>query len=223
MSIPSSHSSITHSIYQVLRADLLKGRYAPDDKLKIADLGDALCVSSGVIREALSRLSAEGLVVAEPQRGFRVAPVSASEFVDLASARIELEGICLRKAIELGNVEWESRIMFALHRLKRLSTIGPAESEDVLAATDAHSDFHRALIDACGSDWLLRARDLLFTHSERYRWLSLLHANRERDLNSEHEELANAVVERRTELACELLGAHLNRTVDYLLSTDFLR
>ena len=57
-----------------MRADLLACRIPPGSRLKIQDLCDRFSVSLGAIREALSRLTSDGLVVSEPQRGFRAAP-----------------------------------------------------------------------------------------------------------------------------------------------------
>ena len=51
------------------------------------------------VREALSRLWAEGLVVAEPQRGFHVSPVSLEHLTDLTLTRMEIEGLCLSRSI----------------------------------------------------------------------------------------------------------------------------
>ena len=62
-------ANLTQAAYEGLRADLLACRIPPGKKLKIQELCDRLSVSLGAIREALSRLTSEGLVVAEPQRG----------------------------------------------------------------------------------------------------------------------------------------------------------
>lgn len=51
------------------------------------------------VREALSRLSAEGLVVGEAQRGFPVSPVSAEDWIDPTPARLDIEGLALRCSI----------------------------------------------------------------------------------------------------------------------------
>ncbi|MFX6118532.1 hypothetical protein ABTE85_19950, partial [Acinetobacter baumannii] len=64
-------------------------------------------------------MTAEGLVVAEAQRGFNVAPVSQDDLIDLTSTRIELELACLKRALEQGDVEWETGIVAAYHRLSR--------------------------------------------------------------------------------------------------------
>src|SRR6202040_4309014 len=102
-----SSSSLTQGAYEALRGDLLACRILPGRKLKIQELCTRFSVSLGAIREALSRLTSEGLVVAEPQRGFRAAPISASDLVDLTMVRVEIDSLCLRRAIACGDVDWE--------------------------------------------------------------------------------------------------------------------
>ena len=111
--------NLTQGAYEDLRADLLSCRIAPGSRLKVQELCDRLSVSLGAIREALSRLTSEGLVVAEPQRGFRAAPISAEDLLDLTKTRIQIETLCIRRAIEVGDVAWESQLVAALHRLSR--------------------------------------------------------------------------------------------------------
>ena len=61
--------NLTQSAYELLRADILSCRLPPGSKLKIQELCTRYAVGLGAIREALSRLTSEGLVIAEPQRG----------------------------------------------------------------------------------------------------------------------------------------------------------
>jgi hypothetical protein len=88
--------SMTQDVYERLRADILACRITPGSKLRINELCLSLGgVSLGAVREALSRLVADELVMSEPQRGFTVSPVSARDLEDLTAARIEVEGWCL--------------------------------------------------------------------------------------------------------------------------------
>src|SRR6201999_1825607 len=84
----SKESNLTQLAHDRLRADLLACRLKPGERLIINQLCQYLDVSLGAVREALSRLSSEGLVIAEPQRGFRVAPISAEDLKDLTAARL---------------------------------------------------------------------------------------------------------------------------------------
>src|SRR3974390_224828 len=107
-------TSLTQTAYERLRGDLLACRLEPGARLRMGDLCRSLEVSLSAVREALSRLPAEGLVVAEPQRGFRAAPISADELRDLTSVRLEIEALCVRGAIARGDLSWEAQLVAAL-------------------------------------------------------------------------------------------------------------
>jgi DNA-binding GntR family transcriptional regulator len=210
---PLRDTNLTEAAYVALRSDLLACRLPPGVKLNIAELSGQLSVSLGAVREALSRLTAEGLVIAEMNRGFRSAPVSETELLDLTSTRVEMEAGCLRRAILAGGVEWESRIVAAHHRVTRTPERAPGDEQrisDEWAA--AHKEFHEALVSACDSPWRLRLRSLLYDQTERYRRLSAPASARERNLASEHLALMEAVLARNEPVAVALIASHLNVT-----------
>ncbi|CCD90518.1 putative transcriptional regulatory protein, GntR family [Bradyrhizobium sp. ORS 375] len=205
--------SATQAVYELLRANLLAGLYRPEEKLKISELGAAFAVSTGAIREALARLTAEGLVTALPQRGFRVAPVSAADLRDLTDMRIEIETKCLRRAIENGDIGWETAVVAAHHRMAA-TPIAAADGSFSPAWTIAHGEFHAALAQACGSVWMMRVRDLLFVHNERYLDLARKTDRGNRDVAREHRELMEAALARDAERAVTIMTAHLAKTRD---------
>lgn len=210
--------NLTQAAYEGLRADLLACRILPGSRLKIQDLCDRFSVSLGAIREALSRLTSEELVVAEPQRGFSAAPISLADLRDLTMVRIEIESLCLKRAIANGDVAWESRLVAASHRLSRTPERvagDPARSDDEWA--NAHAAFHLALIEGCGSPWLMRLHGLLHAQSERYRRLSVPLAGQERDVAREHQDILEAALRRDTKTALALLASHFAVTAEILL------
>lgn len=208
--------SLTASVYAQLRADILACRLPPGHRLKTSELCLRLGAGLSAVREALSRLSAEGLVVSEPQRGFTVAPVSRLDLEDLTRTRIEIELLCLERAIEVGDLDWEAGVISALHRMSRTQEWdGDALSD---AWIDAHADFHVALTSACDSQWLLRIRRALFAQAERYHRLSASVARRDRDVDCEHRALVDAVLARDIGHASQLIRAHLSLTQDLAAS-----
>jgi DNA-binding GntR family transcriptional regulator len=216
----SSHN-LTQGAYEALRADLLACRVAPGSRLKIQELCLQHAVSLGAIREALSRLTSEGLVVAEPQRGFRAAPISRADLEDLTMVRIEVESLCLCRAIEVGTVDWEARLVAAFHRLSRTPervAADPMRSADEWA--EAHAAFHAALVEGADSPWLLRLHAQLYAQSERYRRLSVPLSSEERDVGQEHQEILNATLRRDAATAVKLLTRHLSATTTILLDAD---
>jgi DNA-binding GntR family transcriptional regulator len=213
----ASKSSLTQLAYERLRADLLACRLAPGERLNINDLCEALGVSLSAVREALSRLTSDGLVVAEPQRGFRVTPISPEDLQDLTKARIEIEGLCLKRAIEVGDIKWESSVVAAYHSLSRVPECAPGDEQRLSDDwVQAHAAYHRALVSACDSPWLLRMRELLYSQAERYRRLSLPLARNKRDVGREHREIRDAVLARDFDHALALVRAHLQLTARIL-------
>ena len=213
----SEPGSLTRAAYEHLRAEILGCRLMPGQRLKVAELCGRLGVSLGAVREALSGLAVEGLVVAEAQKGFRVAGVSASDLEDLTRTRIQIETLCLQGAIPAGDVAWEARIISAFHQMSRTSQ----RAEDDRARlsdewADAHCAFHAALVGACDSPWLLRLRDILYAQSERYRRLSVPVAPDKRDLDREHRAIMEAVLARNVDCAIDLMRAHISLTTRLL-------
>ena len=98
--------SLTSAVQERLRADILATRLLPGQKPHIAGLAKQFSVSLAAVREALSRLVADGLVQASDQRGFRVSPVSPADLEDVTQTRVDIEGLALRRSIEHGDREW---------------------------------------------------------------------------------------------------------------------
>ncbi len=220
--IARTSSSLTQDAYERLRANLLACRLQPGARLKINELCQELSVSLSAVREALSRLTSEGLVVAEPQRGFRVAPISTEELRDLTDVRAHIEGLCLERAIAAGDVGWESQLVAAFHRLSRTPEREPKGPERMNEAwSTAHAAFHEALVAACDSPWLLRIRQSLYAQSERYRRLSVPLAEVARDLNREHLDIMEAALARRGEAAKLAMRQHLETTTRILLESSW--
>lgn len=220
MSIPDIPSaSLTQATYLRLREAVLSCRLAPGARLNVKELAEQLDTNIGAVREALSRLTSEELVIAEPQKGFRVAPISPADLKDLTATRIEIEGLCLRRAIEQGDAAWEAAVMAAFHRLSKASppwaAQQPANTGDDWGAV--HTAFHETLMSACASPWLLRLRSMLFRQYARYRTVSIALTAADRDLEGEHRALMDAAIGRDTAGAVGILTAHIQRTADALL------
>ena len=83
--------TLVEGAYQRLRRDIIEGVHPPGEKLRVEHLKDQYEVGAGTLREALLLLVTDALVVAQGQRGFRVAPISIEDFEDITRTRILLE------------------------------------------------------------------------------------------------------------------------------------
>jgi DNA-binding GntR family transcriptional regulator len=208
-------------IYANLRGDILTGRLLPGQRLPFADLGVRYGTSVGVLREALSRLVEQGLVLSEPQLGFRVTPVSQEDLRDLTSTRLDIETLCLRHAINHGDLAWESSVVAAFHTLDRTpelaTTEPPTVNEDWAAA---HAAFHAAVLEGCPGRRLREIAASLRDASELYRrWSRHLGSEDTRDIAGEHRALRDAVLARDEEQAVAALTKHISYTTRALLSS----
>jgi GntR family transcriptional regulator, carbon starvation induced regulator len=220
---PTAFKSLTASVANALQRDLVAGRYMPGEKLPIVRLAKSYGVSPGAVREALSRLISEGLVAFSEQRGFRAAPVSPAALMDITRTRILIDVHALREAIRLGDVEWEAEVLSIHHRLTNCRTRDAADPTAVREEWQRlHRIFHRTLIAACGSEWLMRFHDLLFDQTIRYRSIASTYETEREDLqrdpNAEHAEIVRATVARDADTAAALLERHYHGTADRLLA-----
>lgn len=214
------HKSITSRTYDRLRTAIVTAKYLPGEKLAIDALRAELDASPGAVREALAALTSEGLVTAEPQRGFTVSLISRQDLIDLTETRTSIELTCLEEAIAHGDLDWESRILATAHRLSKLTkTLDDASAEDTLQWHRTHEAFHNELSSACPNLWWLKLRRQLYAQSERYRCLSGPISNPDRDIDAEHGRIAEATIARDVDTAKELLRVHLRTTTDILLNS----
>jgi DNA-binding GntR family transcriptional regulator len=221
MMTPPNEASQTLYAYERIRSDLLTGKLRPGGRLKINDLCKQLDINLSAVREALSRLSSDGLVIALPQRGFRVAPVSQAELFDLTATRIEIEQSCYRQAVDNPSIAWETELVAAGHRLFRT----PKHNAEGRLSDEwfkAHKEFHRALAAGCQSPWRLRLHDQLYVQAERYQRLSAAaDGGTARDIDAEHRDLMDAMLARDGGKASALIATHLGTTATMLGSASW--
>jgi GntR family transcriptional regulator, carbon starvation induced regulator len=211
--------TLASSAYGQLRREIITGGQMPGSRLHIKQLCDRLGIGLSPMREALNRLSAEGLVRQYDQRGFRVAPLDAEDLRDLTRMRCWLNEAALRAAIASGDAAWEEALIVAHHRLMRAPRAGaPADGARSPAWESAHRDFHTALIAACGSRRMLEQCEALFDAADRYRHVSRIASADRRDDADEHTAIMEATVRRDVGAAVELLNQHMRRTETLVLA-----
>ncbi|HJV54063.1 MAG TPA: FCD domain-containing protein, partial [Noviherbaspirillum sp.] len=169
----------------------------------------------GTLREALSLLLSDALVVSEGQRGFHVAPISLGDLEDITRTRVLLESEALRQSITTGSDEWEAELVAAFHKLTRTEEKLSRRDDDDLREWELRNrDFHEALISACESRWLRYLIGLLYRQSERYRHIALSNTVLARDVHAEHTEIYDAALARDTKRAARAIERHIHLTFD---------
>lgn len=211
------NSTLADAAASRLRGEILSGGLRPAERLRLRALSQRFGIGATPLREALSRLAAEGFVVAEGQRGFSVPPVTRAHLADITASRQIAEIEALRLAMRHGGANWEDRIVSTLALLRAEVRRRTATDAWQDAYEAKHHDFHRALIAACPWPSLLAFCDEMYMQKTRYRrllkaatqnWAAMLRA---------HDELSRLALARESAPATAALCRHIGSTADAVL------
>lgn len=218
---PALPGTAGEATYRAIRLDIITGRLAPRLRLRLEGLRERYGASVSTLRETLNRLATEGLVTAEGQRGFQVAPITAGELRELAAMRELLEGHAMAKSFVRGDLEWEGRVVGAHHKLARLEqrmSAGETGCTELWKHYDR--EFHHVLISACESDELLQAHAGIFDRYLRYLIIAVVF--RGAPAATEHAEMLAAALDRDTARAQAALHSHIWGCVEQTLASGAL-
>ena len=216
--ISSKQDTAGEKAYQRIRADILMGRLAPGQRLKLDQLNKDYNASISTLRELLNRLSSEQLVLAEGQRGFEVSPVSVEDLKEIAALRQLLETHALEQSFARGDLDWEARVVAAHHKLSSLEAQRKAGDHTETESWKRYDwQFHQTLISACGSRRLMETHTGVFDKYLRYQMLAL--SDRGEIAIREHRMLLECALRRDHETATEVLTMHIAGGVEYALAT----
>jgi DNA-binding GntR family transcriptional regulator len=201
--------------YARLRDDIVEGRIAPGEKLRIEHLKDHYGVGAGTLREAITRLVSDALVIAEGQRGFRVAPIALEDLQDLTALRVHIEIEALRQSIRRGDHRWRAALESAFEQLSAVEQ--PIAPEHRRRWEVLNTRFHEALIAAHASPWTTKVLRLLARHGERYRRYAMNLPGSTRDVHAEHRQIYEAAMNGQEARAALALEAHIRATPDLII------
>jgi GntR family transcriptional regulator, carbon starvation induced regulator len=200
------------TLYRTIKEDIIRGALRPKEWLRIDLLRKRYGTGASPLREALNRLSAEGLVEQNDQRGFSVADINQSDIDELIVTRCLLNQIMLPEVLQRGDGAWEERVVLAHYHLSKTSPLLPdgRVNEEYLVR---HREFHMSILTPCGSKWLLELSEKMFDWTERYQNLALRgDMFGSRDVVSEHNELVKAILARDAAKAIDLFNEHVRTT-----------
>ena len=206
------HGRKEASVADYLSAAIMSGRFVPGQRLVEAELTTDLGVSRGPVREALRRLSAEGLIEIVPNRGAVVRRLSMEEALELFEIRTELEALAARRAAQ--NMK-DAHVREAFDAaIAPIWNIAPRHSTgDYL---QENQRFHAAIMAASGNGQLVKLHHQLH--------LSLILAQISSSLSShvisaslnEHRLIASAIRARDAEAADQAIREHLQRAQGFM-------
>jgi DNA-binding GntR family transcriptional regulator len=190
-------------VYRVLRAAILDGTVPPGGQLREAHIAGDLGISRSPLREALTRLEEDGLIVRIPFRGAFVVEVSARDVAEIASVRLRVEPFAAELSAEALCGTARPQLMQTIEDLHRAT-----EKNDIPAGIDAHLRFHRLFYDLSGHGILQSLWNGWETKLRLYLSADHRTCNDPHDLAVEHERLAAVALEGDIDAFRQELAAH---------------
>ncbi|GAA1941747.1 GntR family transcriptional regulator [Nocardioides hwasunensis] len=192
----------------VLRTMILDGSLSPGERLNEVHLSQALGISRGPLREAVRRLTSEGLLHLVPHRGAFVPAFTSGQLADLYQLRIALETHAARLIAELEDRSGVEELATALDDAATLL------DEQDSAAYPTDQDFHGTLLRLAANPALIEAAESVSARISLARSRSASQPARARAALAEHREILAALVGGDADAAARLLRAHLERSLD---------
>ncbi len=196
-------------VFQIIREDIISGKYQRKEELREIAIGDELQVSRTPVREALRQLELEGLVTIVPNRGAYVVGISYQDMKDIFEIRLLLESFCARRAAESAALEQ----LEALEEIMVLTEYH-IKNEHTRQLIGLDSKFHEILYEAGGSRVLEHALKNDHYYLKRARRLSLLAPGRALQSIQEHRQILEAVKAHDKEKAEDAVSQHLIHTIE---------
>ncbi len=197
--------TLSGQVAEAMRDAVLSGLFAPGQQINEADLAARFAVSRGPVREAMQRLLQEGLLVSHPHRGVFMVELTEADLSDIYLAREAIEGTALRRIAALSDrAALHARLVAEADRMAKAVTA--REWQEV---GDTDLAFHRALVDAAGSQRLSRMFDTVQAETRLCLHLLLAGYRSSAEVAAEHRRLAELITGNDLGAAQAELGRHL--------------
>lgn len=202
-------------VYKKVREDILRLNLAPGELLDETRISKEFKLSRSPIREAMVRLSSEGLIKTLPNKSTIVAPLNIEEFSSYIDALDLVQRVTTRLAARLRTDEQLEKI-----KQQQSAFSKAVAAHDPLAMIEHNHDFHVAISDASQNRYLSEFNSRLLDEGRRYLRLYFRSFNDTLppELNDEHHQIIHAVEQQDEERAESLAHEHSMQVSERFLS-----
>jgi GntR family transcriptional regulator, rspAB operon transcriptional repressor len=193
---------LRETVYEQLRADVISCKLAPGTEIREGELAARFDMSKSPVRDALMRLEREGLVITLPRQGYRVAPVSLNDVLDMFHLRAALERACMERIVLRASDD-------DLKSLEGFRSFEPAQWEGGFVAFNRA--FHRRIAELGGNARMRDQLHDLIDQMERAVQVSVANTRKgdPQPLVNEHAAIIDALQARDRKTAQRLAEQHI--------------
>lgn len=199
-----AYASAAEFAYATLRGEIMDGQLPPGHRMREQELSERLQVSRTPVREALSRLQADGLLVMQPRSGLAVAELDDAGVIELYETREALEGTAAQLAARYAN----PRDIAAMRSLLAAEELAP---DDPVLQQRHNRSFHETVLAASHNRFLVKSLGVLHDALALLGPTTLRHDGRRDEAQAEHRRILEAIEKRDSAAAEAEMRAHVRR------------
>jgi len=196
--------NLGEQIYKIIKDKIIWHKIKMKERIIDKKLAEELGVSRSMVRQVLTTLVKEELLIMVPRNGFYVREITKKEIEEIYEIRKVLEVYAIKCAISRISDRDISKIEKLFKRTKE-----PLKKNDIASLIEIDIELHRLIIDNCNNNHIKKIIDKFRNQIDFYRSADLNRVNRAKELYFEHLEIFKSIKKRNTELAIELMANHI--------------
>lgn len=207
--------------YHLIKEDILDGKFKEDEKLNEVQLANDLNVSRGPIREAVSKLEQEGLLIRKKNQLF-VYKTSKKDLIHVFECRATIESLAAELAAERISEDNKARLLNIIN--KKHTLLFNQDGNKLINERDIANqftllctEFHNIILEESRNPWLIQLVNQLRLISTFYKYLKLRSSDRREGIFYEHQQIAKSICEHNKDTAKELMKKHLVTDLNFWL------
>jgi DNA-binding GntR family transcriptional regulator len=201
----SARPNLAQDVRQKLEDEINSGQLLPGDPLDERQLASRFGVSRTPVREAITQLSAQGLVTTAPRQGILVARMSIKELLAMFELLAELEGACAKYCARRLSEAQRARLI-AIHQ----ASLAHVESDNAEGYSQSNVDFHAVLYAGCHNEFLSQQVQAIRRRTQMYRQNSFLQPGRMRVSYEDHQRVLDAILQGDADRAQQHMVEHVS-------------
>jgi DNA-binding GntR family transcriptional regulator len=202
------------AVVEAVREAIVKGEYAPNQRLIETDLCERFGTSRFIVRAALQELAARGLVEFQPNKGARVRNISLDEAIEITEIRMLLEAHAAARAAKRITAAEATQLRCIVADMHAAAT-----SSDLLSYIDLNARLHAAIRDIAALPTTARLLAQLGDQTVRHQFILSLGPGRPSVSLPQHEAIVTALTQRDPAGAEQAMREHLQSVIHALQAT----
>lgn len=211
MASSEKKTSRAESLYRAVKEMAIQFKFRPGERVNEVELARRLGASRTPLREALTRLTAEGFLVFRQDRGFFCRELKPREMFEIYQLRAVLEVAAVRLACEQAT---EREVDELAEFLERTGPREDGRGSEELVELDEY--FHTRVMQLSRNAEMEKTLDNINARIRYFRWVNM-EQKREQTQN-EHRQIVQAIMDRDSDLAAHRMEAHISRRLDQITS-----